>query len=163
MALKPDRGPIEYDGTLTLSDVADAGKVVMHKSGSSGSGVAIGDSAGACNLAADPSGLDVAGLLLTDFVTIDTTQFHKNFHNDEAVTGDKATLGVKGWWTTNCVIGTPAVGDIAYVVGTGFVAPNPSATGGTKATPPVGKFKSIKDADGYVKLALNLPINIKTI
>lgn len=156
MALKPDRVILETDIRRTCPTAATRGVVLVRTT--SGSGVALGDSAGVADLKADPSGYKVAGVLLNDMVSIDETRYHKNFHKDEMPLGGRCTLLTKGRVTTNAVTGTPTEGAVAYLTANGNVTPTVSATGGTAATPKVGKFGSIKDANGYVDLEVNLPI-----
>lgn len=156
MALKGDRVIIETDITLTCESVAERGVVLCHKT--SGSGVAIGSSAGQADLYASASGHTVAGILLNDVVDVDQTRYHLNFHKDEKVTGQKCTLLKKGRVTTNKISGTPTVDATAYLTSNGELTPTVSATGGTAATPKVGKFASIKDEAGYCAVDINLPI-----
>lgn len=156
MALKGDRNTIETDITLTCDTVAERGVILVHKT--SGSGVALGTSAGVCELQAAPSGKVVAGLLINDVVSLDETRYHRNFHKDERLTGERVTLLRKGWVITDKVTGTPTVGATAYLTANGVVTPTVSATGGTAATPKVGQFASIKDENGFVKLEVNLPV-----
>ena len=156
MALRGDRLIIETDITNTLSDVAAPGVVLCYSV--AGSGLAIGDTCGASQLAASPSGLKVHGILLNNFVSIDQTRYHKNFQKDEMVVGDKATVLRKGWVITNKVTGTPTgKGDKAYLTTNGQVTPTVSSTGGVVATPLVGEFQGLVDENGYVKLEVNLP------
>lgn len=155
MALKADRVILETDITLTCETATTRGVVLCHKT--SGSGVAIGDSAGQADLYASASGNKVAGLLLNDVVDIDQTRYHRNFHKDETMKSERCTLLRKGRVTTDAISGTPTVGATAYLTANGQLTPTKSATGGTVATPPVGEFKSIKDANGFVCVELNLP------
>lgn len=158
MALKADRVIIETDITMTCPSAAERGVVLCHST--SGSGIAIGDSAGAANLLASPSGSKPAGLLLNDVVSLDETRYHRNRHKDEMLTGERVTLLRKGRVTTNKVTGTPTVGATAYLTANGVLTPTKSTTGGLVATPAVGEFKSILDADGYVAVEINLPFPV---
>lgn len=156
MALKGDRHIVQTDISFTLSDVAERGVVVMYNG--SGSGAALGDNAGTVTLlAANSSGNKPAGLLLNDFVNIDETVQHRNFHKDQMVLGDRCTLLRKGWVVTNKITGTPTVGATAYVAASGLLTPNKHAVGGVAMTPPCGEFMSIKDESGYAKVAIELP------
>jgi hypothetical protein len=155
MALKGDRKIIETDITMTCESVAERGVTLVHKT--SGSGIALGESAGQADLLS-PSGKIVAGMLLNDVVNIDTTRYHTNFHKDETLIGARCTLLRKGRLTTNKISGTPAVGDTAYLTTSGNLTPTVSATGGVAATPKVGQFRSIKDERGYVTVDINLPV-----
>lgn len=156
MALKPDRFPLEYNIHLKLNSAAEAGSVLCYST--SGSGVAAGDSGGYCQLATNPSGLVPAGMLELDFVSVDETLYHRNFASVDQVPGEPAPLVKKGWMVTNLVVGTPAVGGTAYLGATGYLYATKSATGGIAATPIVGMWESILDADGYVKVSINIPV-----
>lgn len=156
MALKADRSIIETDITQTCPSVAERGVTLVYSTG--GSGVALGASAGASDLVANPSGYKVAGLLLNDVVSVDETRYHRNFHKDETKTGERCTLLRKGRVTTNKVTGTPTAGATAYLTTNGVLTPTLSATGGLAATPKVGVFAGAKDESDYVTVDINLPI-----
>lgn len=156
MALKPDRLPMEYNIQLILNGEAEAGSVLCYST--AGSGVAAGDSGGYCQLATDPSGLVPAGVLELDFVTVDETLHHRNFASVDHVPGEPAPIIKKGWVVSNMIVGTPVVGATAYLGATGHFYATKSATGGLAATPIVGMWESIKDADGYAKVSINIPV-----
>lgn len=153
MALRGDRS-IEVDDcySYTMADVAEKGCVVVV--GTAGSGAVLGDSHGVVNLKVDPSGFKVAGILLSDYVSLDETRYHINWHKEQHATGDPAQLLKKGWVYTNKVSGTPTDGDVAYIGASGVVT---TTNSGAVATPPVGVFKGKKDEDGYIKLEINIP------
>ncbi len=155
MALKGDRVVIETDVTMTCESATLRGVGLIIKT--SGSGVAIGDSAGKADLAADPSGSKFAGLLMNDVVNVDQTRYHRNFHKDETMISERCTLMRKGKITTDKVTGSPSPGDPAYLVANGVFSPTRSATGGIVASPFAGEFKSLKDADGFATIEFNLP------
>jgi hypothetical protein len=155
MALKADRFEQETDITMTCPSVASRGVGLCVKT--SGSGVALGDSASVCDLFASPSGQVFAGVLMNDVVNIDLTRYHINFHKDEVPINYRVRLLRKGWVITDQISGTPTVGQTAYLTTNGQFTPTLSATGGLVATPKAGRFESIKDASGFVKLAVNIP------
>lgn len=158
MALRGDRNIIETDIFHTLGTAKAPGFGVCHSAG--GSGIALGDMRGTFQVAADPSGLVFAGILLTNVVSLDETLYHRNFHKDEVATGNPVTVLTKGWVVTNAVSGTPAKGDKAYLTTTGNFTPTLSTTGGLVATPFAGRWEGAKDEDGYAKISINLPNNI---
>lgn len=155
MALRGDWYFEADDISLVLNDVAEAGVVLCYDT--QGSGSVLGDTAGECQLAADPSGLKPYGVLLQEFVNVDTTLYHLNFHKNEHDIGSPAQVLRRGWVVTDKVTGTPAKGDVAYLTTNGVVTPTMSTTGGVVATPIVGEFGGAKDEAGYVKLIVNLP------
>ena len=155
MSLRPDRLVIEEDGhSFTLSDVASKGVGLCYKT--AGSGAVIGDSHGVVQLAADPSGLKFAGILMNDFVSIDETRNHINWHKEEQNIGDVCRVLRKGWvWTDKLKSGdAPTNGDTAYLTANGEFT---KTSLGAVATPSAGEFGGKKDEDGFVKVNVNLP------
>ncbi len=156
MALYVDRNVEHSDITRILDDVASPGVVLVYKT--AGSGSAIGDSAGKTQLlATTPSGQKVHGVLLQNFVSIDETKYHINWHKDEQQVQSPANVMRKGWVITDKVTGTPTDGAPAYLTLSGLVTPTVHATGGVAGSPLVGEFGGVKDEAGYVKLIVNLP------
>jgi hypothetical protein len=156
MPLKSSRNIIETDTTLTCSSVTHGGVTLVRLSG--GSGVVLGEGAGAAGLVTNPSGYRVAGLLLNDVVDIDLSRYRLSFHRDEVNIGNRVTLLTKGRVTTNNVTGTPSRGATAYLGANGVLTPTLSATGGEVATPKVGEFVGGRDEDGYATVDVDLPI-----
>lgn len=147
MALKGDRNVLETDISFFINVTAEKGQVICTSTG--GSGAAMDNSAA---LATTDSGTSVAlGVILNDVVDIDQTRQHINWHKDEVQKGGKCTILRKGTVVTDQVTGTPAAGSVAYL--------NTAGTVGAQvgASPAVGRFLSSKDADGYAKVAINLP------
>lgn len=156
MALLGDRYEIETDISFKCANTGAAGVGVVVTT--SGSGVNLGDSAGVVSVPTNPSGYVFAGILTHEVANIDETQFHRNWQKEQQLINERVCLGVKGRWSTNLITGTPAVGDTAYLTTNGYFTPTVSATGGTVATPKAGKFRSIKDQNGYAEIEFNLPI-----
>jgi len=156
MPLKGDRYEGVTDVSFFMND-ASASKGGIACISTAGSGVALDQSKALVTYKASASGSIPVGLLLNDMVNIDQTRQHINFHKNEVQKGGKVTLLTQGWVVTSMVTGTPTAGQPAYLTATGNVTPTQSATGGVVATPPVGRFLSTKDEDGYVKLSINLP------
>ncbi len=149
MALKPDRHEDRTDISYFMNQVAERGIIVVHNTG--GSGAAMDSANATVQIPATVSGSRPAGLLLNDVVNLNLTRQHINFHQDETQIGGKVTLLREGWVVTNQVSGTPTVGADAYYNLLGQVSPtNPGNS--TK----VGRFLSLTDADGYVKLEVQI-------
>jgi len=155
MALREDRKINHSEVNYQLNDVAAPGVFLCFKT--AGSGSAEGDNQGVVQLASSPSGLTPCGVLLQNFVSIDTTKYHENWHKEEQVVGTNCQFATDGWVVTNMISGTPTLGAKAYLTTNGNVTPTKSATGGLAATPYVGEFQGIKDEAGYVKVAFKLP------
>ena len=71
--------------------------------------------------------------------------------NSDTNIGDKVELLTEGLVTSNLINGTPAQGDDAYVAASGYISTT-QAAGAVK----VGKFLSVKDADGYAIVKIEL-------
>jgi len=170
MALKPDRsynlGP-DTDISYFMNETGEKGEVLVFSTG--GSGASMDDAnAVVTTPSADPSGERVAGILMNDVVNLDLTRQHINWHKDEVQLGGKVTVLRHGEITTNVVDTgvTPAIGAPAYV-GAGAITAGGTAQGWLTTTAVTdggngnevyrcGTFKSLKDADGYAKVEINL-------
>jgi hypothetical protein len=151
MALKSDRVEAYTDISYFCNDsTAERGGIVVHSTG--GSGVAMDDSLAVVTYAANQSGTVPAGLLLNDVVDLDLTRQHINWHRDEVQTGSKVTLLRQGQVTTNMVVSgvVPTIGQDAYY------GANGKLTNVSTNSVKVGRFLSVKDADGYIKVDINI-------
>jgi hypothetical protein len=148
MALKADRIEALSDISFFMNTVAERGGVVSVVT--AGSGVSMDDANAVVSYAATVSGSKPLGILLNDVVNYDLTRQHINWHKDEVQVGGKVALLRQGQVTTNMVAGTPSAGSDAYVGVSGLVGT--SSTNSVK----IGQFLSSKDADGYVKLSVNI-------
>ena len=156
MALKPDRNVLETDISLVCNDVVEKGTVLVYGTAASGVGIY---SPGVASVVSNPSGYKVAGVTLANFVNIDQTRYHRNWHKDEQVLGEKAPLIRKGFVVTNMIVASPGTinpGSKAYLSTDGTLTATVSATGGEAATPLVGTFATSKDENGYAKVFINL-------
>ena len=150
MALKPDRIESYTDISYFCNTVAERGGVVVHVT--SGNGVSMDDAGAVVAYPTANTGTKPAGLLLNDVVNLDLTRQHINWHRDEVQVGSKVTLLRQGQVTTNMVASgvTPSAGADAYYDNVGKLTT--VATNSVK----VGRFLSGKDADGYVKVDINI-------
>lgn len=156
MALKADRKTIEEDITLSCLAISERGYVLCYST--AGSGVAVGASAGYVDRFANPSGKIPVGVLMHDVVDLDLSRYHLNFHKEVMASGSPVAILRKGRVTTNAYTGSPTAGATAYLTTGGTLTPTMSTTGGTAATPKVGQFVGIPDADSYVTVDINLPV-----
>lgn len=154
MALKPDRliNPFGDDLSFFMDEVADVGGIASLSTG--GSGAAMDQSAALVTYATNPSGKIPVGVLLTKMVNKDLTQNHLNKYNGEVQKGGKVRVNRQCVVTTDMIYPalTPAAGDTAYVVTSGLL----HNAAFSNARPTVGTFLSSKDADGFVKIKVNL-------
>ena len=150
MALKPDRVEAYTDISFFMNETGERGGIVVHST--AGSGSAMDDANAVVEYAANQSGTNPAGLLLNDVVDLDLTRQHINFHKDEVQKGSKVTLLRQGFVVTD-VVATGldiSAGDPAYY-GT-----NGALTKDSTNSVQVGRFLSDYDADGYVKVDINI-------
>jgi|TARA_R110000824_G_scaffold211640_5_gene397562 hypothetical protein len=159
MALKGDRYEALTDISFfwNTSTTATRGGVACLQN--AGSGVALDQSAAKVEYSSDPSGKVPVGLLLNDVVNIDQTRQHINYHKNEAQLGGKITMLQQGWIVTDFVYPgiTPTAGRVAYLNHSGYLQDTLVDSGDLKRTPPVGRFMSNKDEDGYAKVFVSLP------
>jgi hypothetical protein len=150
MALKSDRIEALSDISFFMNTVAERGGVVSVVT--AGSGVSMDDANAVVAYASTVSGSKPLGVLLNDVVNYDLTRQHINWHKDEVQVGGKVTLLRQGQVTTNMLVNgtTPSAGVDAYVGVSGLIGT--SSTNSVK----IGQFLSSKDADGYVKLSVNI-------
>lgn len=155
MALKADR----YEGRTDISfyynqGVADRGGVVVHGA-TVGSGAAMDQGANIVRYKTAASGDVPVGILMNDVVDKDLTRTHLNVYKDEVQLGNKVTVLRGGYVVTNRLDAvTPLAGQIAYV--SPVTAGNITNTGVLAHA--IGRFLSTKDADGYAKVEVNLPL-----
>lgn len=151
MALKPDRVELLTDVSFFMDVVAERGGVASAVTAASGVGVSMDDANAKVAYVASAATAKPLGFLMNDVVDLDLTRQHINWHKDEVQKGGKVTLLRQGQVTTNLVASgdTPGAGDPAYVGANGVVT---TSDAGAK----VGTFLSAKDADGFVKVSVNL-------
>lgn len=150
MALKGDRVEHLTDLSYFMNATGERGIILHHSTG--GSGAAMDDDGAVVAVDTTPSGANPAGMLLNDVVNLDLTRQHINFHKDEVQQGGKVLLLRRGTVVTDRVSGTPTVGADAYVTNDGRVSATQQTSGHSK----VGRFLSVPDADGYVKVEINI-------
>jgi len=158
MALKADRHELDVDISFFMNVTAERGKIVCIST--VGSGAAM-DQAGALvdlQVAHATAAIPV-GVLLNDVVNLDLTRQHINWHKDEVQKGGKVSILKKGYVVTDQIVGTPALGELAYLDdsgATGNFATTAEVADGVENV--VGRFMSKKDEDGYAKVEVNLPV-----
>jgi len=164
MGLKGDRKIYQDKIDCFLNEAATRGHIATYST--YGSGVSIDNAAQLVTIAAAPSGTKVAGVLMHDVVSVDTTRAFLNTQKNEVPVGSKVQLLTEGEITTdNLEVGTITGGQAAYIGQSGLFA-NATAiasygcavTEESNATsyPMVGRFLSTKDEDNYVKIEINI-------
>lgn len=161
MALKGDRYEAKTDITFICDTVLERGGIATLVTG--GSGAALDQSAANVTYTAIGSGAKPVGLMLNDVVNVDLSRAHLNWHKNETQKGTKCTLLTDGWVVTNMIYpgATPAALDLALCGPSGLLVPvaqsNTDLNAVAGGLQKVGRFLSIKDEDGYAKVAINLP------
>jgi len=159
MALKADRIHVDSQIDYFMNEVAERGGIVSVST--AGSGAAMDSSSQLCTYQANPSGIQPLGVLMSEMVNLDLTRQHMNWHKEEVQQGGKVTIWSKGTVVTDRVYPgqTPSAGQTAYVGHSGYICSTDVATDSQFAAAHrvVGRFLSIKDEDGYAKIAINLP------
>lgn len=155
MALKPGRNSVYSDISYFMNEVAERGGVVVLSTIASGE--AMDDAAALVTYSTSQSGKMPVGVLMCDMVNKDLTKTPLNKYKHEVQKGSKVTLWTIGEVNTNMIYPgqTINVGDPAYLGPSGLLTPTDT---NVESTPIVGVFKSKKDADGYAKVFVNLPM-----
>ncbi len=153
MALKPDRREIDSDISYFMNHTAERGGVVCLVT--AGSGGAMDQAAAAVGYSATSSGKRPVGYMTADMVDVDLSLYFLNREKDVVQKGGKVKLLTIGMVNTNMIKSgvTIAAGDVAYLDVDGRVT---NVNTGAIASPRVGIFESIKDADGYAKIRFSL-------
>lgn len=160
MALKGDRYELQGDISEFANSVMQRGGAVVYQT--LGSGGAMDQSVSLVQYANASSGQSPKGILMQDMVQIDPTRQHINYYRDEVLLGGKVLVLVKGYVNTNMLVqgAAPiAVGDRAALSSSGFIvnitqAAEYAGTWNKALNPPVGRFISTMDEDGYAKVSV---------
>jgi len=155
MAIKADRQIISEDVSFFCNTVAEAGQMASYVTG--GSGVAMDNALAVVATPINPTGRIPAGFFMGDVVNIDLTRQELNRNKDEVQIGSKVNLLTRGFIVTDRLMPgiTPTMGQVAYLANSGLVT---NAVINLGATPPIGRFLSTKDENGFCKVEVNLPI-----
>jgi hypothetical protein len=152
MALKGLRNYNDgVDISYFMNTTGERGGIVISVTAGSGAAMDQAENLVAYPTGQAPSGVSPVGLLLNDVVNYDLTRQHLNKHKDEMQVGGKCTILRRGMVVTNAVSGTPSFGDKAYYNTLGQITPTDAGS-----APQVGRFLSTEDADGYVKVEINI-------
>lgn len=158
MALKADRHEEATDISFFYNaGTASRGGIALFD-GASASGAAMDQGRNRCKYAVATATDVPVGILLNDVVNKDLTRTHLNQYKDEVQQGGKVTLLTRGWVVTNMLSISPAPGQPAYasMATAGYIS-NFASTAQASGNLAIGRWMSNKDADGYAKLAVNLP------
>jgi len=165
MALKPDRDFFQvmditnFWTNTTGFTTAEEGGIASVETG--GSGVALGvnntDDPNFVLYATVASGSIPKGVLLHPVnPPLSATRDFKNLENQESRPGDKVALLRKGSIVSNKIVGTPAIGSVAYLGASGYFDVTQTPSTGTGAAKVVGRFETTKDADGFARIFIDI-------
>lgn len=156
MALKTDRIHIDSQIDFFMNETAERGGIVSVST--AGSGSAMDQASQLATYKAVASGVKPLGVLMCDVVDNDLLRQHENWHKEEVQIGGKVTIWSKCTVVTNRIVGTPTAGSLAYVGPSGLISGTVYQTDHTgSASTPIGRFLSVKDEEGFAKVAVNLP------
>jgi hypothetical protein len=160
MALKPDRVEHLTDLSFFMNETGNRGGIVTFRVSAAASGAAMDDANAKVGYPTGTSAAEFgtqnqkpAGLLLNDVVNLDLTRQHINFHKDEVQKGSKVLLLQRGTVVTDQVSGTPTAANIGATL---YFDQDGKLGVGANASAPVGRLLSIKDADGYAKVSIDI-------
>jgi len=151
MAIKVEGGKLRDDSIRYTLAVACEPGVVLAYTGSGGSGVLEHDANQVVIPATNTSGVIPAGMLATNVLDLDLSRFSVNEQRNEVNVGSPVTLIKKGEVYTNRVIGSPILGQKAYLGSGGYLT-----SGVATGVAPVGTFGGQKDSNGYIFVYLNI-------
>jgi hypothetical protein len=160
MALKPDRVEHLTDLSFFMNETGNRGGIVTFRVSAAASGAAMDDANAKVGYPTGTSAAEFgtqnqkpAGLLLNDVVNLDLTRQHINFHKDEVQKGSKVLLLQRGTVVTDQISGTPTAANIGATL---YFDQDGKLGVGANASAPVGRLLSIKDADGYAKVSIDI-------
>ena len=160
MALKPDRVEHLTDLSFFMNETGNRGGIVTFRVSAAASGAAMDDANAKVGYPTGTSAAEFgtqnqkpAGLLLNDVVNLDLTRQHINYHKDEVQKGSKVLLLQRGTVVTDQLSGTPTAANIGATL---YFDQDGKLGVGANASAPVGRLLSIKDADGYAKVSIDI-------
>jgi hypothetical protein len=155
MALKADRFEARTDISFYYNaGVATRGGVVLNGA-TGGSGASMDQGVNLVRYKTWASGDVPIGILLNDVVNKDLTRTHLNVYKDEVQLGGKVTVLRGGYVVTNMIDNVTVVPhQVAYA----SAANAGNITNSGTAPQAIGRFLTSKDADGYAKVEINLPL-----
>jgi hypothetical protein len=149
MALSPSRQDLHQNVDFSLNEVAERGKICCIVTGTT----AIGE----VTAAAVPTGVGVQpiGVLLDDVESLNYDRHGEYRQRNVVDVGSVVGLSFKGEFKTDQITGTPVAGNAAYLNVNGTLSAV-QLTDGLTPAPLVGKFLSAADANGFVKVRIDL-------
>jgi hypothetical protein len=152
MGLAPNRAPILGADTVryALAEVAERGKIVCHVVGTTAAGEVTG-LASETGAATSP-----VGILLDDVESMNFDRHGEYRQRNVVDVGSVVGIATKGEFETDLVVGSPTQGQPAYLAASGWVSATQAGAGTVDAAPRVGTFRSAPNANGFVRLYVDL-------
>jgi hypothetical protein len=149
-----------FDLSCTMATAGERGGVVCLTS-TGNIGPDMDDSDRVVSYEASPSGKVVMGLLLHTVSDYDTTQVPENFQNPDVVPVNSKVTLIRRWQGMTNMITPSEVDSIgpstAYLGNSGLLSKTSYLVGSSGDTRPVvGRFESAADADGFIKVTINI-------
>lgn len=150
MALSPSRQVWQTNVDFALNEVAERGVVCTIVPGTT--------SAGEVTASATPTGVGVQaiGVLLDDVEDLNYDRHPEYRQRNVVDVGSVVGLAHEAELLTDQVTGSPVAGNDAFLNVNGTVGPTQLQDGLGNNAPQVGKFLSSPDANGFVKLRVDL-------
>ena len=147
MALGPNRQVFQTTIDYAVSAAAERGGILSYST-----------TAGEVRYDPDGSGAKPVGLLLTDVEDLNFDKHPQYLQRAVSDIGSVVAIANKGVFDTDMVVpgATPAQGDPAYLHPSGLVSTVQLDDGLGNKSPRVGTFRSSLDANGFVRLLVDL-------
>lgn len=147
MALGPNRQVFQTTIDYAVNAAAERGIILSYSA-----------TAGQATADADGSGASPIGILLTDVESLNFDRHPEYLQRDVSDVGSVVAIANKGVFDTDQVVAgqTPAQGNTAYLHPNGQVGTTQLNDGVGNTSPIVGVFRSSLDANGFVRLLVDL-------
>lgn len=146
MGLGPNRQVFQTNIDYAVNEAAERGGILVAST-----------TAGQATYTTNPTGSAVypIGVLLDDVEDLNFDRHPEYLQREVVDIGSVVGIANKGEFQTNLVVGTPTQGQPAYLHPTGYVGAT-QLTDGLNPAPQVGVFRSGPDANGFVKILVDL-------
>jgi len=148
MAMSPSRAPLEDTVRYALNEVAERGLICCLVPGTTANGEV--------TVAAVPTGtITPVGILLDDIEDMNYDRHGEYLNRNVSDVGSVVGIATKGVYETDRINGTPVQGNPAYLHTAGYVSAT-RLTDGITPAPQVGYFMSVKNANGFAAVKIDL-------
>ena len=147
MALGPNRQVFQDTIDYAVNSASERGGIMSYSA-----------TAGAAEYNTAGSGAVALGILLDDVESLNFDKSPEFLQRNVSDVGSTVGIANKGVFDTNMIVPgtTPAQGNAAYLHPSGLVGTTQLNDGVGNTSPQVGTFRSALDANGYVRLLVDL-------